>query len=247
MHSIDGGLRVFLDCGNYFGDNTNLGDEAVLRGIAEGFDQHLPHAEIEIATFAEDVIQRACPQFVPKVLTHRDYRYSDAFRDMIAETDIVGVVFAGAFSDFFAEHALGLLYTLEMAATLDKPAIVLSAGLERVTDPRLIARAKEVFPKVTWIGCREGAEGPCLLREWGVPESRILVTGDAALPEAHRNLRPEMGNNIGLSLRLSPYSGLDENFLPQLEQPLIRLAEAYGAKVVPIPISLVVWVTQIEH
>jgi hypothetical protein len=56
-----------------------------------------------------------------------------------------------------------------------------------------------------------------------------------------------MGNNIGLSLRLSPYSGLDENFLPQLEQPLIRLAEAYGAKVVPIPISLVVWVTQIEH
>ncbi len=194
--------------------------------------------EIKIATFAGDIIQRACPRFGPEVLTHRDDRYSGAFRNLIAESDIVGVVFAGAFSDFFAEHALGLLYTLELAIALDKPAIVLSAGFERVTDPRLVAWAKEVFPKVTWIGCREGAEGPSLLRGWGVPESRILVMGDAALPEAHRNLGPEMGNNIGLSLRLSPYSGLDEDFLPQLEQPLLRLTEAYKAKLVPIPISL---------
>lgn len=238
MYSINDGLKVFLDCGNYFGDNTNLGDEAVLRGIAEGFDQHLPHAEIKIATFAGDVIQRACPRFTPEVLTHRDDRYSDVFKDLVAEADIVGVVFAGAFSDFFAEHALGLLYTLELAIALDKPAIVLSAGFERVTDPRLVAWAKEVFPKVTWIGCREGAEGPSLLREWGVPESRILVMGDAALPEAYRNFRPQLGNNIGLSLRLSPYSGLDEDFLPQLEQPLLRLTESYGAKLVPIPISL---------
>ena len=238
MNSIDGGPKVFLDCGNYFGDNINLGDEAVLRGIADGFDKHLPNAEIQIVTFAGDVIQRVCPHFTPKLLTQRDDRYSDDFRNLIAETDIVGVVFAGAFSDFFAEHALGLLYTLELATALGKPAIVLSAGFERVADPRLVARAKEVLPKVTWIGCREGAEGPSLLREWGVPESRILIMGDAALPEAHRNFRPEMGNNIGLSLRLSQYSGLDENFLPQLESPLLQLAEAYKAKLVPIPISL---------
>ena len=238
MYSFNDELRVFLDCGNYFGDNTNLGDEAVLRGIAEGFDKHLPHAEIKIATFAGDVIRRACPRFAPKILTERDDRYSDDFRNLIVETDVVGVVFAGAFSDFFADHALGLLYTLELAAALDKPTIVLSAGFERVTDPRLVARAKEVFPKVTWIGCREGAEGPSLLREWGVPQSRIVITGDAALPGAHRNSRSQMGNNIGLSLRLSQYSGLDEDFPPKLEQPFLRLAEAYGAKLVPIPISL---------
>ena len=56
MFSIASELKVFLDCGNYFGDDTNLGDEAVLRGIAEGFGKHLPQAQIKIVTFAGNVI-----------------------------------------------------------------------------------------------------------------------------------------------------------------------------------------------
>ncbi len=238
MQSGDSRCKVFLDCGNYFGDNINLGDEAVLRGIAEGFEKHLPHAEVKIATLAGDVIRRVCRGLTPEVLAQRDDRYSEAFRNLIAEADIVGVVFAGAFCDSFAEHALGLLSTLELAANSGKPTIVLSAGFERVTDPRLIAKATEVLPKVNWIACREAAEAPALLREWGVSESRILVTGDAALPEAYRNFKPEIGNNIGLSLRLTEYSGLGEDFLPQLEEPLARLAVTHGARLVPIPISL---------
>jgi polysaccharide pyruvyl transferase WcaK-like protein len=233
-----GGLKVFLDCGNYFGDNTNLGDEAVLEGISEGFVKHLPQARIRIATFAEHVIRRACPDFEPQVLHHREDRYSAAFAELISEADVVGVVLTGAFSDAFVEHAMGLLYTLELTSGMGKPTIVLSAGFERVTDPQLLARAKQILPRVDWIGCRENAEGPALLREWGVPESRILITGDAALPGSYSQAQPSIGGNVGISLRLTPYSGLDETFLPQLEEPLTRFASACEAELVPVPISL---------
>jgi polysaccharide pyruvyl transferase WcaK-like protein len=231
-------LNVFLDCGNYFGDNTNLGDEAVLRGVALGFARHLPFAKTRIATFARGVIHRTCPFFEPEVLQRREDHYSPPFHGLISESDVVGVVFAGAFSDAFAEHALGLLQTLELASRAGKPTLVLSAGFEPVADPELLRRAQEVLPKVDWIACREAVTGPALLKSWGVRESRVLVTGDAALPEAHRYAKPWMGRDIGLSLRLTAYSGLDENFLPRLENPLARLAAAHDTQLVPIPISL---------
>jgi hypothetical protein len=94
MFSIASELKVFLDCGNYFGDNTNLGDEAVLRGIAEGFGKYLPQAQIKIVTFAGNVIHRVCPDFEPVVLERRAARYLAAFENQISEADIVGVVLA---------------------------------------------------------------------------------------------------------------------------------------------------------
>ncbi len=231
-------MKVFLDCGNYFGDNINLGDEAVLRGLSRGFARHLPQAEFHVATFAPELIRRNSPSFAPYLLAHRGEHYSASFARTIADSDAAGVILAGAFSDAFEEHVLGLLETLDLAASRGKPTFLLSAGFERVTSRRLLERAREVLPKVDWICCREPLYGPTLLREWGVPLSRILVTGDSAVEEAYGAARPSLGGDLGFSARVAPYSGLTRDGLHRIGSLLAKFAAANGCEIVPVPISL---------
>jgi polysaccharide pyruvyl transferase WcaK-like protein len=152
--------------------------------------------------------------------------------------DAVVVAGGGAFCDAFAAHARGLLDTLAGAVVLGKPAALLSCGFEALEDPELMRLARLVLPELHLIGCREGLVGPTFLRSLGVDPVRVVVTGDDALKAAHEARHEALGTAIGVSLRLAPYSGLDESLLDRLRVPLQSAAERHQAALVPLPISV---------
>jgi polysaccharide pyruvyl transferase WcaK-like protein len=159
--------------------------------------------------------------------------------DIYKKADLVMVLAGGAFSDHFAEHAIGLLDTLEGGIAFGHPTALFSCGFEQVQNPALNAIASSVLPKVTVIGCREGRYAPHYLESVGVSASNYAVTGDEAVELAYRMRPSVMGQAIGVNIRQSSYSELDqEDVVQRLSEVLFRISRRLDAPLLPIPISM---------
>lgn len=158
--------------------------------------------------------------------------------DKIRQADVVLALGGGAFSDHFPKHACGLLDTLAIGLIFGKPTALLSVGFEPVSNPALLEKCKQVLPRLSLIGCRESEIGPALLKEFGVPDERIYLTGDEAIALAYR-LRPaQPGGAMGVNLRQSGYSSMDDVALQSIRGVLQETAQRYNAPLLGCPISM---------
>jgi colanic acid/amylovoran biosynthesis protein len=94
-----------------------------------------------------------------------------------------------------------------------------------------------VLPKVNLIALREGREGIPLLKSLGIATDRILLTGDDAIELAYSRRNSQVGQDIGINLRLSNYAGLNESVILEIGNMLKRLARELDVQFIPIPIS----------
>ena len=231
-------MKIFIDCCNYFGDNTNLGDLAVYQVAERRLRAFAPQAVVQFATFDPDQIERSCPSFTPFVKINRELASDPGLLATIRQSDAVFAIGGGCMSDHFASHAIHILDVLNEAARLGKPTALFSCGFEPVTNPSLIASMRHVLPKLGWISCREGTHGPTLLRSLHIPETRFGITGDDALESAHMASAFELGDSLGLGLRIAPYAGLDGRTLDCLRAGIGTAAQQLNVGLRPIPISL---------
>lgn len=261
-------MRILVDCCNYFFDNHNHGDRAVYQAVAARLLRCWPNAQITWITLDRFMLQRTLPnvtalqlkkrhtwefvnaaesasprsqQFLP---TSRQKGLLEATPDaqplltQCQESDLVVAVAGGCFSDHFAEHARGLLDTLEIALAFDKPTALLSAGFEMISDLALLEKSKRVLPRLGIINCREPQIGPRMLSELGVPPNRVYITGDEAIETAYQFYVEQPGNAIGVNLRRSAYSGIEETHLAVIRNTLQDTAQQFGAPLLGIPISM---------
>jgi colanic acid/amylovoran biosynthesis protein len=142
----------------------------------------------------------------------------------------------GGLTSAFPEYARMLLDSIELAAAHGVRIVLFGQGIGPLDD-ELTSRARQVLPKVDFIGLREGCFGPPLLRSFQVPDDRIFVTGDDAIEIAFRRRRDDLQRAIGINVRTANYSGVDPDFLPRLRGPVLSAAQALGAPLVPVPIS----------
>lgn len=164
----------------------------------------------------------------------------DRFLGAVRDADLLVVSGAGALNDDFAPLAVSILDLLDAARRRGVVTAFLGQGIGPLTHPAAVARARAVLPHVDLISLREGQAGRSLLAAWGVPDDRILVTGDDAVELAYRRRRDShAGDGLGIGVRAARYSALGGDTLERVGAILTRAAERHRAPLLPIPISRV--------
>jgi colanic acid/amylovoran biosynthesis protein len=108
-----------------------------------------------------------------------------------------------------------------------------------LNDPELRARASAILPRLDLIALREKRASAPLLEELGVPAERVVTTGDDAIEMANDRRRDELGNAIGINLRLADYSGVSSGVLRRLRQVFAAVSERLDVPLVALPVSRV--------
>jgi polysaccharide pyruvyl transferase WcaK-like protein len=152
-------------------------------------------------------------------------------------SDLVLLTGGGYFTDMFVKHAVGVLDTLAGAQRLGRPTAILSPGFERVTGATEI-KAGDVLPKTSLIGCRDGRTSPEILESFGVPSSRICITGDTAFEIAVSGKQPASDPIIGFNVRVAPYANVDESIARMVGVAVASFAKEHRASILGLPISL---------
>lgn len=173
--------------------------------------------------------QRALIDIVPDV---------NIFINKFLEADLIIALGGGAFSDHFADHARGLLDTLEGGLVFEKPIALLSAGFETISNQSLIEKCKRVLPQLQLITCREPIIGTKILSSLNVSDERVYITGDEAVELAYKLHSEQFGQAIGVNLRQSTYSEIDDKPIRFIRTVLHEFGHRYGAPLFGVPISI---------
>ena len=183
-----------------------------------------------------DRVQRRMPRWIVRRLD-RFLAERSQFAKHLKQADLLLVGGMGGFTDYFGDFAGGVLRSLDRGLEMGVPVVMVGQGMGPIEKPELRATAGAILPKLDLIALREKRTGPPLLRELGVPASRIQVTGDDAIEFAHRMRVETLGHGIGLNLRRARYSGVGSEVAAIIGQTVEQLAECWAAAVVPVPIQ----------
>lgn len=157
--------------------------------------------------------------------------------DLIKSVDMVVATGGGYITDAFEFHAHSVLMTLATAHALGKPTALLGQGLGPIHGFFLRDVARFCLRQIDVISLREKVEGLPLLKDLGIPQHKITVTGDDAVEYAYSNKPDVLGSDIGINIRVAYYSKLAENDVNNIVPFLQLIKGVYNAKLRSIPIS----------
>jgi polysaccharide pyruvyl transferase WcaK-like protein/GT2 family glycosyltransferase len=154
----------------------------------------------------------------------------------VKAADLV-VASGGAYvTDTWWWHASGVLSLLSLAQRLGKPTAMFGQGIGPISQRALHAQVGAVLPGLAVLGLREGRIGRDLALSLGIRPSAVTVTGDDAF-ELIGSKIPADGKALGVSVRVSGYSGVDTAAAAAICDLVIDMAAEYGAPVVGLPVS----------
>jgi polysaccharide pyruvyl transferase WcaK-like protein len=165
-----------------------------------------------------------------------------AFLHWIRRADVVALTGGGALTDAFSNKASHIFDTLEMAARRGRRhgrpvTAIFGQGFGPLDGPPLRSKAAEVLPRIDFIAIREGRGSRSLLRQLGVRDDRVVLTGDDAIELAYDQRRSEVGRALGVNVRVAYYAQTDASTLGVVKQAVLAAARRYGAAPVAVPIS----------
>ena len=175
---------------------------------------------------------------IKKKLLRQDASSLTRFLEAVREADLIVVAGQGSINDIFHAHALNVLDVLGMAIRRGTPIALFSQGLGPLKNPRVRTRAKEILPIVKVLALREGRASVLLLNSLGMDSSQAVITGDDAIEHAYNERPKELGNAIGVNVRVSDYSRVSDEQLAKVRSVLQRVAKKQDAPVVPVPIAI---------
>jgi polysaccharide pyruvyl transferase WcaK-like protein len=160
------------------------------------------------------------------------------FADALFGADLLVLTGCGLINDEFAFAAMRVLDIFDGAIRGRVPTVMLGQGFGPMQNPALARRAREVLPRVGLLLLRERLAGPGLLKQLGVPEEKIIVTGDDAVEMSFHERQPAPGHAIGVNLRLEKYSGLDDKTLETVRSVVVKKKKPWQSKTMGIPILM---------
>jgi polysaccharide pyruvyl transferase WcaK-like protein len=162
-----------------------------------------------------------------------------AFLGALLDADAFVVSGRGGTADAFRDDGLRVLDELRLASDLGAVTAMVGQGLGPAEDAELLARAREVLPRLDLIAVRDRLGSPALLERAGVAGDRVVVTGDDALALAYAARPPALSaGGIGVCLRRAPYAELGPDTLDRVLDALRGAAERRATELHPVPISL---------
>jgi polysaccharide pyruvyl transferase WcaK-like protein len=164
-------------------------------------------------------------------------RLSRTTEEAVGSASLVVALGGGYLTDVDPWQSARVLNVLEHAARNEVPTAMLGQGLGPIDDPELGARAAEVLPGVEVIALREARRGPALLERVGVAPSRVVVTGDDAIELAYSRRPEQLGNDIGVCLRVAGYSPVEASATAAVGDSVRSVAGELGAGLIPVVIA----------
>jgi colanic acid/amylovoran biosynthesis protein len=155
----------------------------------------------------------------------------------VREADLVVCTGGGYVTDEFEETGYSSLLALLLASTRGKAIGMVGQGLGPLHQWPLIQLARAVFPRIDFLGLREGLSGLKIAYDLGIHPGNATVTGDDAIELAY-NLRPErVGDMLGFNVRLAAYAGLVDQEILNIREAVATFAARNRSTLIPIPIS----------
>lgn len=170
-------------------------------------------------------------------LSGRNNCLRDAFHHAITHADLVIASGGGYLTDAFSYHAHNILRTLHIAKQLGKATAMLSQGIGPIDSRSLRDEVGSVLSIVDLIALRESRIGPALLDSYGVSSDRVIVTGDDAIEMAYSTCSQKLGTAIGINMRVTDYSAVENSMLQVVRSVLHDAANNYSVPLIPLPIS----------
>ena len=95
-----------------------------------------------------------------------------------------------------------------------------SQGFVPVENPALLEQIRKVFPRVKLIAMREKPVSPTFLASVEVASQNTIFTGDDSLELAFQHRNESLGTEIGVGVRLTTYSQMDESMIATIQSAL---------------------------
>ncbi len=159
------------------------------------------------------------------------------FQQVLRSADLIVVSGAGGLNDACREWAQTTLEILEDALDQGVPAAMFGQGIGPLRDASILEKFRTVAPRLALLTLREGLFGPRLLETLGHPVSDAAVTGDDAVLLAYGERPADLGDRLGMNVRISASSGVGEQFLDQLGPVIRELTLRKFVTLLPIPIA----------
>jgi colanic acid/amylovoran biosynthesis protein len=229
----------------------------VITADADGLERHVPGVEPVPASGRYELIDDSAPlpsrrdrmlaavQAVEGDVTAAERALgvplgesARAYLGVLAGADVFLVSGRGGLCDAFHRESAALLDEIEAATDMGIPVAMMGQGLGPIEDPFLLDRAREVLPKVGLLALREGRASLPLARSLGVPDERVVVTGDDALElvvELGATRRADAG--LGVNLRVADYAAVGRDDVERIAPILRSVARGLATELVGVPIS----------
>jgi polysaccharide pyruvyl transferase WcaK-like protein len=160
------------------------------------------------------------------------------FLEWSGRSDVVFVTGAGLLTDEFATRAISVLALLDLALRRGATTVLMGQGVSRLTDTELLRVSRQILPRVDLIGLREERTGRPVLAALGVPDSKMITTGDDALELAYTARQDRLhGCGLGVAIRVARYSGISDEILNLVSGVVKEVSARRSAPLIPIPIS----------
>ena len=222
-----------------------VGDHALLGGI----NRLLPRA----TSAGLSALGRACRLRYPaafRSLAHLRLKIRDRrniwpdvefFSKTMEHADLFVVCGAGGFANGTREWNISTLNTIEEAIQRDVPVVLFGQAIGPLTDPDILARARKILPRVSLFTSRGGRGSTAITQSLGMRSSQMLTTGDEAIELAYEARNEELGQAIGINLRVASYSKVNENMIDKLRPVLHKFGQRHNAPLLPVPIAFHAW------
>ena len=155
----------------------------------------------------------------------------------IEDADLILFSGGGYVTDAFWGDTFPKLHMLEKCAKLGKPIALMGQGIGPFKDLENFNKTKSALTCAIFLALREKKSSLPLLKEMGIQEEKIMITGDDAIELAYEARPPELGSAIGINLRMASYSGISANYLGTLRSCIQSFALDKKTQLVPVPID----------
>ena len=167
-----------------------------------------------------------------------DYLRVRNFAGALFGADLLVLAGCGLINDEFPSVAIRVLNIFAAAIRCGIPTVMLGQGFGPIRGELLARKAAEVLPRVGAIYLREQRSSLSLLRKLGVPEEKIVVTGDDAIEMSFRKTNSTPGTRIGVNLRVAGYSGITGGTVESVRAVIVEKTRQYQTGATGIPIML---------
>ena len=149
------------------------------------------------------------------------------------------VVSGGGFiTDVFRGQTWSVLERLHASMSGGATVALFGQGIGPLRDPALLEKARAVLPGAGLIALREKLTSLPVLERLGVPRERIMVTGDDAIEPAYLARADDIGEHLGVNLRVAGYTGIGRETVGAIREPLQHAARRLNSYMLALPISV---------
>jgi polysaccharide pyruvyl transferase WcaK-like protein len=192
-------------------------------------------------------LRKGLPDVDPFIRTHFPHAFSRLLRvkasrlvnaQALDDTDFILLSGGGYFTDVFAGQAWSSLERIKAARKKNVPFAMVGHGLGPLRDPALLKATRDLLRDARLIGVRERVRSIPILESFGIPEDRIVSTGDDSVEHAWRVRKPQLGDALGVNLRVAAYAGTTETDVAIMHEAIEGVARQLRPSLVPVPVCV---------